>query len=455
MFVQTLARSLARLVLGLALSLPAQTAAAKSLALLIGNDAYTEIAPLRTARADAGGYAQLFQSMGFAVTEAHDLTGSAMRVTLARFYDSIAPGDTVVFVYSGHGWSDGQQNYLVPVDIQASGSATLLSVESFPVRNGVNGIVDQINRRAPGLLVAILDACRNNPFTDDSGTRSVGLTRGLVPVQAPSGTFIAFSAGAGQTALDRLSDEDPARYSVFTRVFLDELAKGQDLQSAFKTTQARVSELAAAIGHQQRPAYYDEVIGAACLSGVCGAPPREAATEDAPPAATPVTDPVAIAAREWQDFKSTTSIPALIAFAERHAGTPYAELARGRIAELRAAAAPDPEDVPDAAPQPEPPEVAATPTPGAREVTEGDRPDWCRAAATPTELAICADASLAGQDIRMARQYATLLKSLAQDAGSRLKSDQRNWLKRRNACGADVTCLQAAYRDRLAELARY
>lgn len=224
-----------RLLLPLLLVLLAQPAVAKSLALVIGNDEYTYVPDLQKARADAAGYATLLQGLGFEVTLETDTDARALTYALAGFLDRIEPGDTVAFVYAGHGWSDGRQNYLVPVDAEAQGTETLLSRQSFPLRNGANGILDEIAARGPGLTLAIIDACRNNPFTLPEGTRSVGRTRGLVAEAPPTGTFIAFSAGEGQTALDRLSDTDPEPNSVFTRVFLQELSRPQDLQSAFKT----------------------------------------------------------------------------------------------------------------------------------------------------------------------------------------------------------------------------
>ncbi|MCU0907568.1 MAG: caspase family protein [Rhodobacteraceae bacterium] len=180
-----------RLCLALILLLaPWPALAAKSLALVIGNDSYVEVPALQKARADAQGYAAHFQALGYEVTLVLDAGARAMDEALAGFYDRIAPGDTVVFVFSGHGWSDGRQNFLLPVDIRAQGSETLLARESVALRNGVNGVVDEIALRGPGLTVAIIDACRNNPFQPAPGTRSVGLARGLAPEAAPTGMTI-------------------------------------------------------------------------------------------------------------------------------------------------------------------------------------------------------------------------------------------------------------------------
>jgi uncharacterized protein YecT (DUF1311 family) len=401
-------------LIALVLLLAAGAADAKSLALVIGNDAYAEIPALQKARADAAGYAAYLRGVGFDVTLATDVDARGMTEALATFLDRIAPGDTVAFVWSGHGWSDGRQNFLVATDIRAKGSETLLARESFALRNGANGILDEIAARGPGLTLAIIDACRNNPFVTSEGTRSVGLGRGLAPVAPPTGTFIAFSAGEGQTALDRLSDDDPARFSVFTRVFLEELEKPQDLQAAFKATQLSVNDIAASVGHAQRPAYYDEVIGSACLSGAC-----------VPVAAVPSLpmDPVSSARREWEDFRSSTSVEALKAFAERHKATPYAPLALERIRQLEA-------------------EVAAVPAP---RQTGFVRPDWCSRAATASETAICASEVLATLDLRLGRAYAEALARRSGSAASLLRIRQQEWLVARDACGADRDCLRASY----------
>ena len=75
------------------------------------------------------------------------------------------------------------------------------------------------------------------------------------------------SAGAKQEALDRLSDDDANPNSVFTRTFLAELDKpGQTLVQIAKRTQVRSRRSPRSIGHDQTPAYYDQVIGDIVLS---------------------------------------------------------------------------------------------------------------------------------------------------------------------------------------------
>jgi uncharacterized protein YecT (DUF1311 family) len=434
-------RLLAALALTLAL---VQTAGAKSLALILGNDGYLEIPPLQKARADAAGYAELFGQMGFEVILETDVDAGAMTYALAGFLDRIEPGDTVAFIYSGHGWSDGRQNFLVPVDIRAQGSETLLARESFPLRNGANGIIDEIAARGPRLTLAIIDACRNNPFVTDTGTRALGLSRGLVQVAAPSGTFIAFSAGEGQTALDRLSDNDADANSVFTRSFLRELRKPQDLQSAFKATQLEVNDIALTVGHPQRPAYYDEVIGSACLSGRCDPLPVAA------PA--PGADPVGQARAEWEDFRNSVSVEALRQFADRHRGTPYAALAEERIAILQPQppSPPAPRSDPGTAPAAPVPVLAAPVAPPP--AVSFARPSWCTGAATPAEVTICSSEALASLDIRLGNGYAKELNRTTDAERAALRDAQRSWLVAREASGENYGCLQTLYDKRISVL---
>ena len=411
-------------------------ATADAVALVIGNDSYEHVSKLEMARADARGYAAMFEARGFKVFVAEDADGTGMRLALAQFYDAIAPGDTVAFVYAGHGWSNGTNNFLLPTDVSASGSQSLITAQSFDLRNGVNGIIDEIHRRGPGFTLAVIDACRDNPFRDGTGTRSVGLARGLTPVSAPTGTFIAFSAGEGQTALDRLGDGENERFSVFSRHFLEQLSKPQDVQSAFKATQLAVNRDAQSVGHRQRPAYYDEVIGEVCLPPGCKAEPVVPPVPETPADTVRRADPDA--AQEWQDFKDSNSVSALRLFAERHQGTAYAALANERIAALSGSAVSNEPDVPKTVEQ--------------ASDLDFPRPDWCQFAKTKSERAICKDAVLSRLDIRLNQAYDRRRNLMSNSLRRKLSARQDRWLKRRDACGARKPCLIAAYEDALERL---
>jgi formylglycine-generating enzyme required for sulfatase activity len=255
------------------IGLVAQVAAAhaeRRVALIIGNNKYDHLEPLQKAVADATAYADVLKAKGFdQVILKTDVSRSGMDEAIATFIDQIQPGDTAVFAYSGHGWSDGTQNYIVGTDAPKSGSQELLARISVPLKDGAHGVLDEMDRQGAALKVAIIDACRDNPFTPVPGKRGVGLSRGLARMEQAHGTFIVFSADAGQSALDGLSVADQDPNSVFSRVFVPLLRADLTLQDAVKTTQAKVVALARSINEDQQPAYYDGVIGSACLSANC------------------------------------------------------------------------------------------------------------------------------------------------------------------------------------------
>ncbi|WP_270920483.1 caspase family protein [Parasedimentitalea psychrophila] len=304
------------------MSLPAPLMAENRHALVIGNSAYQNITVLDNTIADAEAYAETFAELGYQVTSLKDLDRNGMEFALADFLEQIQPGDTAVFVYSGHGWSDGKTNFLLPTDVTLQSTEGRMRSMSIPLQNGVNGIVDQIRQAGAAVQVAIIDACRNNIF-GKSGTRSAGMTRGLSIEVAPQGAFLIFSAGAGEQALDGLRTDDSSQtLSVFTRYFLPRLKAGMYLEDAINDTQLETAR--AALGdrnHKQNPAYYDQINGKFCLSGSC-----IGNVSLAPP--TSCSDVRAV----WADVKDAQDASVLAAFKKRYAACDiYANLAQSRI----------------------------------------------------------------------------------------------------------------------------
>jgi hypothetical protein len=101
----------------------------------------------------------------------------------------------------------------------------------------------------------------HNPFRRPD-VRSVGGERGLGRIEPVRGVLTLYSAGIGQTALDRLGDADTNPNSVFTRVLVPALGRpGVHLGDLAVEIREEVARLAETVGHDQRPAYYDETIG--------------------------------------------------------------------------------------------------------------------------------------------------------------------------------------------------
>jgi hypothetical protein len=248
-------------VLVMLAGIPAIASAAGRLALVIGNDAYENVPVLHKARNDARSMAQTLTGLGYEVIAAEDVGRRAMSRALVELEGRITGGETVLFFFAGHGFAIDGTNYLLPVDVPGAGPG-----EEGLVRDAAfsaSGVAGRIRGRGAATAILILDACRDNPFARE-GTRGLGgaATRGLARMDPTEGMFVLYSAGAGQAALDRLSDADAHPNSVFTRVLLSEIAEpGHSMVELAKLTQARVRDLAARVGHQQTPAYYDQIIG--------------------------------------------------------------------------------------------------------------------------------------------------------------------------------------------------
>ncbi len=271
---------------------PHAAQAAKRVALVVGNDNYTEIPKLNAAVNDARAIRAALAARGFDVVLVEN--GSKLQISraLSAVEGKIEPGDAVVFHFAGHGFEIDGQNWLLPVDVPEArdGEASLVKDQSFNAAD----VIDRLRAKGARTVVAILDACRNNPFARP-GTRSLSGTRGLARMDASGGVFILFSAGAKQEALDRLSPSDPEPISVFARNFVPLLASDElTLIDMAKETQERVQAQARDIGHEQVPAYYDGVVGRITLTGdVISAARSQAARVETPRVPAPNVSPAA------------------------------------------------------------------------------------------------------------------------------------------------------------------
>jgi hypothetical protein len=290
--------------------------AEQRLALVIGNDHYQNVPQLQKAVNDARTIGQTLKGLGFTVTVSEDLTQRRMSEQLVTFATSIKPGDIVLFFFSGHGFEMKGENLLLPVDVPPAmeGQDELVRDASFPAQR----IIDQLQQRGARTAILVLDACRDNPFDRPGRTRGVAGSGGLAPMNVVNeGVFVLFSAGAKQTALDRLSDTDANPNSVFTRNFIHELGTpGLTLVQVAKRTQSEVLTMARSIKHEQTPAYYDQVIGDIVLNGSSADAPQLASMPVAPmpqPPATPPAQPAAFPPIAPAPLKPSESVNAPIA----------------------------------------------------------------------------------------------------------------------------------------------
>lgn len=313
-------------------------AAAKRVALVIGNDAYEAVPPLQKAVNDARAVSQSLAKLNFAVDLGENLTRRQINAKFAEFVERISPGDTAFFFFAGHGVALDGQNILLPVDIPDTSNAGLVRDEAHVV----DDLLARVQGKGAAVSLFVLDACRNNPFASKGG-RSVGATRGLQVVAPPTGTFVLMSAGAGQEALDRLGDDDANPNSVFTRILLPLLQKpGMSHIALAKAVQREVEATAKTIGRNQQPAFYDQITGEiVLLPGGSDVTPAETTKETPDETNNRGSVPVEVdpALEEWNAIKDLRSLKIHQAFLRKYPESRYADYAKALVEELEAEAA--------------------------------------------------------------------------------------------------------------------
>jgi tetratricopeptide (TPR) repeat protein len=215
-------------------------------ALVIGNAAYQNVAPLTNAGRDAEALAAEFDALGFRkVTLLRDLSREQMFAALRAFAKDAETADWAVIYFAGHGLEMGGVNWLAPVDAQfkTDRDVRLEAVSIDELSAAVEGV--------RGLRLIVLDACRNNPFAPQmrftNSTRSLGA--GLARVEPEGGTMIAYAAKAGQVAHDGDDGNSP-----FMKALLKRLKQpGLEISMLFRFVR---DDVLVATGRQQEPFVY-------------------------------------------------------------------------------------------------------------------------------------------------------------------------------------------------------
>ncbi len=237
-------------------ALPPEPIYANRKALVIGNDSYKVVAKLENAREDARLMAKSLTHVGYQVTLKLDLTEKEMKAALRGFKSQVVAGDEVAIFYAGHGVQLANANYLIPIDVAGQDEEQVRD-EGIALQR----LLDDMTDKKVKFTLAMIDACRDNPFKNNGRAIGGGL-RGLAPTTAATGQMVVFSAGSGQQALDTLGPSDPDKNGLFTRIFAREMQKPSvTIDRVVRSVRTEVVKLARSVGHDQVPAIYDQVVG--------------------------------------------------------------------------------------------------------------------------------------------------------------------------------------------------
>jgi formylglycine-generating enzyme required for sulfatase activity len=161
-------------------------------ALVIGNSNYAQ-GPLRNPVNDARAIGFTLKDLGFDVTLHSNLNLRQMDEAVRAFGQKIKDGGIGLFYFAGHGVQVDGVNYLAPVGANVNKEQDI----KFEMLD-VGKVTAEMEAAKNGLNILILDACRNNPFSRSFRSQNPG----LAPINAPSGTYIAFATAPGTTASD-------------------------------------------------------------------------------------------------------------------------------------------------------------------------------------------------------------------------------------------------------------
>lgn len=204
----------------------------KRLALVIGNGAYQNAAPLSNPTNDATDVAATLRTLGFEVLSDINQTLPQMRKLVREFGAKLKQnGGVGLFYYAGHGIQVAGRNFLVPVEAKIE-----TEVETEDVALDVNSVLRQMDTAGNGFNIVILDACRNNPFAR-SWNRDIG-SGGLAQINAPTGTLIAYA-----TSPDSIASDGSDRNGLYTAALLTQIKRPNvDLLRMFQNVRTEVKQ---------------------------------------------------------------------------------------------------------------------------------------------------------------------------------------------------------------------
>lgn len=245
--------ALAGIASTLALAISPATAQQRRFAFVMGNGAYQNIAKLPNALNDANATRAMLQEAGFDVTAATDLSLAGLRGALDVFVDKVKQGGagaTALVYYAGHAVQLDGANYILPTDVRPETSANIPN-QSLSLTE----ILRKLDAAGARSKIAILDACRNNPFAGRELSRGLALQMvdganegirseaGLARIDSSSGTFVAFATSPGSTAADGAGPNSP-----FTTAFLREAREpGLPVEQVFRRIRLSVYDATSGI----------------------------------------------------------------------------------------------------------------------------------------------------------------------------------------------------------------
>lgn len=178
-------------------------------ALLIGNSEYNQqsfslVNPVN----DIIALGEALGRLGFDVTTLPNAGRDQMTAALDSFSTEAKGAEIALVFYAGHGIQVDGDNYMIGVDFEAF---TPDGVQNSSLR--MSEAVSAISSLNASLGMVFLDACRNNPISGQTWTKS-----GLAQATGNAGLLIAYATDPENVAYD-----GAGKNSIFTQALLDNI----------------------------------------------------------------------------------------------------------------------------------------------------------------------------------------------------------------------------------------
>jgi Caspase domain len=249
-------------------------------AIFIGNNAYENCNPLDKCVNDARSMQHIFSKIGYRLVYDFDLTSEKMYKLFDRFKEDIEEGDELVVNFSGHGIQINSEIYLVPVDAPPP---PVHPLELIDVCINLDKEMDEMLARGAKMVVAIVDACRNQLRIDYqnlaqdayvagvtdaikmSEVEAVDSAKNMAQPNLITGPLTKSYSAQGKAILFATSHDTSAleyrdlSNGVFTYFFLKEVVKpGRTITEVIERVRGLVSEYTEG---QQVPAFHNNLPG--------------------------------------------------------------------------------------------------------------------------------------------------------------------------------------------------
>ena len=224
------------------------------IALVVGNDNYRNVSPLRNARSDARAVARALEVAGFEVTLRLDLGDRGLKEALRNFKAKVEGGDDAVFYFSGHGsrMRNSLSDKLDKLDV------TIVPVDSVRGAPDIRDkdfkkLMNQALDPAHGaILTAIFDSCHSGGMTRGGAQRRAKQVPDDMrdarerpdgkPTPASQGALILSAAQDFEKAWEDQDESDHLPHGAFTLALLRVLGAGSlDLSAQEVFTRVRAA----------------------------------------------------------------------------------------------------------------------------------------------------------------------------------------------------------------------